>query len=449
MKISDLAKNAAAELETYRTLQDGLRPTLDLASIARTFDSRSLLRLAEPHSAAMAAAMEASRIDKENRRRLFAPLQEVQRFSSAAAAMAETVRQLQVHNNSAWRAASRIMETERLSRALFGPLEDLRRSAELALPDFAKSISKFVERDFRLPALNETAQLAVQGLDSLKVFGEAHDRQLRTLSKTMAGMRSPWLDVRNELGSVRGLQALQEIGHTLRSSMTYDDGAVAALRTNLGDWRDEMVVPPKMIDDLALRTEFYVQRGFNPALTNFPAPAFRESVRIARLDEVSPDLIEIEDYEIPAASAEEEQGFVRTNSAHDRLTRFETQLRRFIDARMSAEFGLNWIKHQVPGDTRKEWIEKQQKSAEKGEASRPLIWFADFTDYERIICRTDNWKRIFEPIFRRPESVRESFQRLYPLRLSVMHARLISQDDELLLFVEVKRILKAIGVLTS
>ncbi len=61
--------------------------------------------------------------------------------------------------------------------------------------------------------------------------------------------------------------------------------------------------------------------------------------------------------------------------------------------------------------------------------------------------RTDNWELVFKDVFRRPESVRESLQRLYPIRLCTMHARLITLDDELLLHVEVKRILKTIGVL--
>jgi hypothetical protein len=42
--------------------------------------------------------------------------------------------------------------------------------------------------------------------------------------------------------------------------------------------------------------------------------------------------------------------------------------------------------------------------------------------------------------FRREEDVRESFQRLHPLRIATMHARLLTQDDEVFLSVEVNRI---------
>jgi len=63
-----------------------------------------------------------------------------------------------------------------------------------------------------------------------------------------------------------------------------------------------------------------------------------------------------------------------------------------------------------------------------------------------IITRRDNWEAVFKPIFCRAESVIESFQRLYPIRICTMHARVITQDDELYLYVEVKRLLAAIGI---
>lgn len=49
------------------------------------------------------------------------------------------------------------------------------------------------------------------------------------------------------------------------------------------------------------------------------------------------------------------------------------------------------------------------------------------------------------PYFERQESVRESFQRLYPVRNDTMHARPITQDDELLLYVEGKRLMRRIA----
>ena len=61
-----------------------------------------------------------------------------------------------------------------------------------------------------------------------------------------------------------------------------------------------------------------------------------------------------------------------------------------------------------------------------------------------IKCRPDNWRQFFSPFFDRPESVRELFQRLHPIRVDTMHARPITQDDEFLLYVETKRLMKRI-----
>lgn len=74
----------------------------------------------------------------------------------------------------------------------------------------------------------------------------------------------------------------------------------------------------------------------------------------------------------------------------------------------------------------------------------PLINYADFTEYKAIIERRDNWSAVFKSVFGRPEDIRESFQRMFPVRIATMHARLITSDDELLLLVETRRILRAI-----
>lgn len=112
--------------------------------------------------------------------------------------------------------------------------------------------------------------------------------------------------------------------------------------------------------------------------------------------------------------------------------------------RVRASFSVLQLKRRLPGDIRKAWLEKREKAKQYGEAGRPLIAYADFTDYQRIVTRTDNWEKIFRAFFVRRSSIEESFRRLYPIRICTMHARPITQDDELLLFVEVKRIMAAI-----
>jgi hypothetical protein len=87
---------------------------------------------------------------------------------------------------------------------------------------------------------------------------------------------------------------------------------------------------------------------------------------------------------------------------------------------------------------------KKRAAEQNGARVWPLIAYADFTDYPIVICKRDNWREVFEPLFGRQESVRESFQRLYPVRLDTMHARPIIKDDELMLYVETRRLIRVI-----
>ena len=113
---------------------------------------------------------------------------------------------------------------------------------------------------------------------------------------------------------------------------------------------------------------------------------------------------------------------------------------------MKVAFGNDWIKHRVPGTIQQAWKDKREKARDNGERERPLIAYADFTDYETIITKKDNWTTIFKPVFKRPMLVQESFRRLYPIRTCTMHARVITQNDELYLYAETTRLLSAIGI---
>ena len=87
--------------------------------------------------------------------------------------------------------------------------------------------------------------------------------------------------------------------------------------------------------------------------------------------------------------------------------------------------------HRLPKDLYDQWHEKKKSAEQAGAQEWPLIAYADFTDYERVICKKDNWREVFGSFFGRTEHVREAFQRLYPVSVDTMHARPITQDDEL------------------
>ena len=141
---------------------------------------------------------------------------------------------------------------------------------------------------------------------------------------------------------------------------------------------------------------------------------------------------------------DEERPLKRTNGAHDRLQRFESQLRRFIDCVMTSTFGSEWPSQQLAKRMVEKWQKRRQSAEAAGAPVGPLVAYANFTDYELIVLGEDNWELAFQPYFTSPEFIRESIQRLYPIRNDTMHARPITQDDELLLYVETKRVMSVI-----
>lgn len=334
------------------------------------------------------------------------------------------------------------------------PLQRSIQLAEKALADFplrrdialAQSAFADIQTRFRLPEAMETARLVAKfRLEPVaEKFAKYADRWIG-LQKAMDGIQTPWIDAQKAFGSISGFAQMQGIGHALSNMPTFDVGVTEALRDELGDWRDRITWPSEIFTDLTARADFYVNLGFDPAITDFPAPAFEESLRITGLRRDPPPLIDRYRAPVPRSTdSDEEESLARTNTAHDWLLRLETQLRRFIDEKMTRAFGSEWPKHRLPKTTYDAWHDKKRVGQRDGGREWPLISYADFTDYELVICKRDNWKEVFASFFRTPESVRESFQRLYPVRLCTMHARPITQDDELLLYVETRRFIKII-----
>jgi hypothetical protein len=375
--------------------------------------------------------------------------------NSAMRAAREQFRQLEqssalaharfLEENSAVTQALEVFKShEELTRMAMGPVSELRRAglfdedapwrrnAELA----SQAIASFEAR-FRLPNHLESALLAEQfrvGAIAEELVLPNEGVAAMALQQAMEKMTTPWLDKQAAMRSVAGFAEIQRIGEAVRAMPAFDDSLAASVRASLGDWRDAISWPPEVFTDLAVRGDFYVGLGFNPALTRFPLPAFEQGLEIAGLEQVESE---------SEPTDGEEDGLVRTNAAHAQLLRVERLLRRFIDRHLTRAFGPNWPKHRLPNGVYDTWQEKKRKAEEAGAEERPLIEYSDFTDYAPILCKRDNWREVFQTFFRREESLRETFQRLHPVRLDVAHARLITQDDELLLRVEVRRLEKA------
>ena len=342
-----------------------------------------------------------------------------------------------------------IIRHQELLRVALGPLEDIRRSGHIALMSkLQNEMSGLtslleVEQQFLLPGLVDATRLLddyarTNQLDVLTRYSQT----LPDLQVAMESMRTPWLNVENNIQSLNGLMGLHGIGSLLRTLPPFEPKLTDVLRLDLGDWREEVNWPSNIATEPLVRASLYDQQGFNPVLTTFPYSAFDEIVTETGLRE--PEVLAAEEYALNGELYEKEGevAFERTNNAHDRLQKFESRLRRFIDRHMNAHFGSNWIKHRIPEDMRVRWHDRQRQDS--GIQQWPLLAYADFADYAIIITRKDNWRDLFKEFFSNKNSVQESFRRLYPIRLATMHARLITQDDELYLYVETKRILSVI-----
>ena len=344
--------------------------------------------------------------------------------------------------------------THQTLRPILGPVEDLRQVSLVGgIGQIAAGLEGFcaltdkIQKSYRLPEVTETIpRLQSPELQALWRTLDCSSAQLAALQRAIDSISTPWMDTANAVRSIAGICELHGIGRLLQDAGAFAPGPAGQLRSVLGDWRAPMDWPASIFTDPFARSEFYLERGLEPALTEYPAEAFSEIVTSAGLKRPFPNLVVDYSPDEPSDDSDEEAGFLRTNAAHDRLQRFETHMRRFIERKMQAAFGNAWIKRRVPSDIRSAWKRKKDSARGRGEPERPPIAYADFTDYEKIITRGDNWQEVFEPVFVRQTLVQESFQRLYPIRVCTMHARLITQDDELYLYVETKRILAAIGI---
>ena len=349
-----------------------------------------------------------------------------------------------------------LMDLERqqsLIRAAAGPIAELSAAGVF---DFISPLRQELERtrrlmegfeaQFRLPEIAEATRLMAElQRGSAAEALERYHQQTSTLRQAMEQMQSAWLHSQERFRSVSAFARLQGIGQSLTNMPTFDVTLTKALRLDLGDWRDRISWPNSVLEDLTERSAYYRGLGFDSALTDFPPPALYESLDIAGVSRKPPSLVDEYGPPVPMPDDhEDEVRLQRTNMAHDWLLRLETQLRRFIDDRMTEKFGSDWPKRRLPKNMSEEWRDKESKAGSERAGEWPLICYADFTDYEVVICKRDNWREVFCIYFRQPESVRESFQRLYPIRNDTMHARPITQDDELLLYVETKRLVKVI-----
>jgi hypothetical protein len=409
---------------------DSVSKTIKLAQAVLSTENNAVAqarRLQQECLVGGAMAAEFKRIEEMNKR--FAPLQEIRSLLGPNAGIQSALEAIKQQENLT-RLSTKLQAIDAFSRCVDRDREFVRQHAAA----------------FRLPQVVETARLLAESrasTGSVAAFAQQHMSNIAAQQDVIASMSSPWLRNLEAARSASALVELHSLGAALRFSRGFDDGLAVALRSDFGDWRDRISFPQVVFEDPVARADFYAERGFNTSLTDFPDMAFQESLERAGL---APDLgNESECFDdIEAVDDAEEAAFRRTNKCHNYLQRMERRLRQFIDRAMTAQYGPEWPRKRLPPKMLESWEHKKSRAESEGITLTMFIDVADFTDYEAIICKRDHWREVFEQRFRRTESVRESFQRLYPIRLATMHARFVTKEDELYVLAETMRLLNAI-----
>ena len=190
----------------------------------------------------------------------------------------------------------------------------------------------------------------------------------RRVSPHNRGDEHPMLNTQTEIRSLTGIAGLNELGQILQMPPTFDVEPAKRLRSLLGDWRKKIDWPSQIFTDPLARSEFYLDLGLQPTLTEFPPVAFHQALTITRIERSPPPLADLYHRANDPHQDEQEPGLERNNAAHDRLQRFETQIRRFIDEQMTSALGENWIEHRVPAAIGQKWRQKRARARDNGEA---------------------------------------------------------------------------------
>lgn len=360
------------------------------------------------------------------------PLSELLGSHTAAAAMRETMRLIDEQERlERWNCLARGIRADDLAS------RHANRATDYAQSLAQRHIAEY-EATFRANSWDSWVQDEIRKqMDSSGWIAKlAGTTGLEQIKRTLLERQYPWVSDFDASASIRGFVELQVLGGAIDTCRPFGNDVTLAARDVLGDWTGVATLPADVFTDSLARSTFYLERGYDSAVADFPAPAFYENLRYAGLGETAPTVEEETD--------EDEATRRRTSEAQALLCEFEREMRQFIQKKLVICAGSKWPKQRVDEKVFKGWKEKQQTDRTRRSVDLPLIDYIDFSEYERILTRKDNWQEAFQTHFEREESVRESLFRLMPLRNAAMHARFLTQDDWVFLQVEVKRLRIAI-----
>lgn len=119
-------------------------------------------------------------------------------------------------------------------------------------------------------------------------------------------------------------------------------------------------------------------------------------------------------------------------SCQEALDAFEQHLRMFVTEKMREEFGEKWWKTNVPkpiADACKDRLDKERSNRFPRLQTSELICYTNMGELKDVICRKDNFERVFKHFFARSESFATKIDELIVFRNSVAHNRSVLSED--------------------
>ena len=280
-----------------------------------------------------------------------------------------------------------------------------------------------------LRALSASAARAIQPPQVAEI-----ERWHSSIKQRMETLTAPWA-MKDHLGvSVVGFSRIARL-HDLST------GAEPFAPQTAEVFDEELGQPVSLATDGEPedRESAAMDAGLNPEIIAFPARAYPRVLFSAGF-EFSIERIQ----DVQSDSGDKSGVFDPQYSVL--LQQVEHHLRMTVETKLLELAGERWYKLRVPGPTCQRWQERKEEDYRRRNDSFPLILYADFTDLSEIICRKDNWKDVFHPLFVSKDDLQVSLQRLIPIRNAIAHNRPLVRTDQITLFSEACRILTALGV---
>ena len=280
-----------------------------------------------------------------------------------------------------------------------------------------------------LQALSASAVRAIQSPQFVEL-----ERWHLSIKQRMETLTAPWA-MKDHLGvSVVGFSRIARLHDLSTGAEPFAPQAVEVFDEELG--QPVSLATDEESED---RESAAMDAGLNPEIIAFPARIYPRVLLSAGFE------FSIEEIKDVQSNRGDKSGMF--DPQHAVLFRqVEHHLRVTVETKLRGLVGERWYRSRVPGQTWKRWQERKEEDCRRRSDSFPLIFYADFTDLSEIICRKDNWKDVFRPLFVSKDDLQVSLQRLNPIRNAIAHNRPLVRTDQIILFCEAYRILTALGV---